>query len=293
MGESCNGGEEQVPNHEQRCTPKQQCLPRRRLVRSYLLLLRCVLPYYIMLWLISAVVLSIPTVALFLVFHSKMTIPHLIKHAKYKGLFQVVGIVAMLDDLVQRKNNKLGTLPDKKGEVAVVTGGARGIGLEVVKGLCKTGMKVIIGVRNVEAGQKVAEEIKEANYPGSIEVYQLDTSSIKSVEKFAEDVKRDHPRIDLLVNNAGIMMTPYKLTEDGYESQWATNYVGHFLLTHLLMKNLTCEDRKDSCARIVNVASSAHYGGDINFDDFNEKVDYVPEASYAQSKLAQVNDFYY
>lgn len=103
----------------------------------------------------------------------------------------------------------------------------------------------------------------------TIDYLQLDTGSLKSVREFAQTVQRKYSKIDILINNAGIMTTPYQLTEDGFENKFAVNYLGHFLLTHLLMPQLRAAGIKDHNARIINVSSCAHTIGEINMDDIN------------------------
>lgn len=213
---------------------------------------------------------------------------------KYDLRVQDIGLWAMIDDNVNRKRNKLTEVPDVTGKIAVVTGGARGIGYHVVKKLTELGMKTVLGVRKVEAGKKIAKEFKDLGLTGSVDVYQLDTSSVKSVESFAKAVSKEYPSINLLVNNAGIMFGDYSVTEDGFESQLATNYLGHFLLTHLLMPNLAAAGEKsDSCSRVVNVSSCAHKASEIFFDDINSENQYFSSGAYSQSKLAQVNMVFY
>jgi len=158
----------------------------------------------------------------------------------------------------------------------------------VTKKLTELGMTVVVGVRKVEAGQKIAKEFQDLGFTGSVNAYQLDTSSMKSVESFARIVSKEYPTIHLLVNNAGIMYGDYTVTEDGFESQLATNYLGHFLLTHLLMPNLKAGGESGSYSRVVNVSSSSHRGLGIFFDDINFEKQYFSTGAYSQSKLAQI-----
>lgn len=97
----------------------------------------------------------------------------------------------------------------------------------------------------------------------------LDTGKLESVEQFAKSVQAKYAKIDLLINNAGIMATPFQLTADGFESQLAVNYIGHFYLTHLLMPQLRAAGATDLNARVVNVSSVANIAGDVHFDDIN------------------------
>jgi NAD(P)-dependent dehydrogenase (short-subunit alcohol dehydrogenase family) len=191
--------------------------------------------------------------------------------------------------------SKRGKLKDvdllpKVGEVAVITGAARGIGVEVVKKLVQCGIHVVIGCRNVEAGELVKKDIKSrGTVSGEVTCFQLDVGSFKSIKTFAELVLERFPRIDLLVNNAGIMFVPYAKSEDGFETHFAVNYLGHCLLTHLLLPRMidTAKEKGSNC-RIVNISSCAHLAGSINFKDLSMSTHYIPSASYAQSKLAQV-----
>ncbi|XP_077297734.1 polyprenol dehydrogenase-like isoform X1 [Arctopsyche grandis] len=196
--------------------------------------------------------------------------------------------MSTIADIINRRKNRLGDVPKRTGEVAIVTGGARGIGEYVSRGLVKSGYHVILGVRNVQAGKALVADIKSEVPSASADVIQLDVSSMESVRRFADVVKSKHPKVHLLVNNAGIIYGDFHLTQDGFESQLATNYVGHFLLTHLMMDRLEKGWESGRCARIVNVASCAHYGAEIQFDDINLERSYNSTDAYARSKLAQL-----
>jgi len=173
--------------------------------------------------------------------------------------------------------------------VAVITGGGRGIGLRVIEKLVKCDMSVIMGVRNPkEAKENVEKLIDIDTIKGKIYYEQLDTGSMQSVRKFAKIVQSKFSKIDILINNAGVMASPFKLTEDGFESQLAINYLGHFLLTHLLFPQLKAGGTKECNSRIVNVSSCVHLLGNINFDDIHGTKCYYPPVAYNQSKLAQV-----
>ncbi|XP_066590222.1 dehydrogenase/reductase SDR family member on chromosome X-like [Prorops nasuta] len=208
----------------------------------------------------------------------------LILEAKYN----LLGVIENINDFRCARINRT-DLPVQSEKVAIVTGGARGIGAAVTKLLLQCDMKVIIACRKPAAGEKLIKKIRESGVKtGKAEVYQLDNSSLKSVRNFAEQIKRDHRQIHILINNAGIMFPPYKETEDGFEEQWAVNYLSHFLLTALLMPLLNATGTKEKKSRVVNVSSCAHILGTINFEDINYKDEYSTKASYAQSKLAQV-----
>lgn len=197
---------------------------------------------------------------------------------------QGAGAGGLIDDWVSVWKNKI-VLPDARNKVAVITGGARGIGLEVIRGLLKANVTVVMGIRNLNAVKSMKETMENGD---KLHAYQLDLMSLKSVKEFSENVLKEFQEIHLLVNNAGIMFGDYKLTEDGVEMQFAVNHLSHFYLTHLLLPALKNTGTVTEPARIVNVSSCAHYAGKINFDDINMKEHYDTTAAYAQSKVAQV-----
>ncbi|XP_015115199.1 retinol dehydrogenase 12 [Diachasma alloeum] len=202
--------------------------------------------------------------------------------------YQLMGMRETILDLAQARHNKT-DLPRKNGCVAIITGGSRGIGEVVVKMFLQCDIDVIIACRRIEAGEKAIENIrKSGTTTGKAAVYRLDNSSLASVREFAEEIKRDYSKVDILVNNAGVMFPPYQETVDGFEQQWAVNYLSHFLLTALLMPLLRNAGSSENSARVVNVSSCAHGLGEINFNDINYKAPYFANAAYAQSKLAQI-----
>ncbi|XP_008547555.1 retinol dehydrogenase 12 isoform X2 [Microplitis demolitor] len=204
--------------------------------------------------------------------------------------YSLLGLKENFIDLLQAKYNKT-ELPRKSGCVAVVTGGSRGIGFEVVKMLLKCDMEVIIACRKREAGEEAIEKIRASGVTdGKAKVYVLDNSSFESVKKFSSEVKKDYAKVDVLINNAGVMFTPYEETKDGFEQQWGINYLSHFLLTALLMPLLHNAGTTQNFARVINVSSCAHKLGVINFDDinYNKRKPFLSNAAYGQSKLAQV-----
>ncbi|XP_060530483.1 dehydrogenase/reductase SDR family member on chromosome X [Cylas formicarius] len=232
--------------------------------------------------------LVIVGVAAVAVVRSKKPLKLVLAEAKYEILYNIVGTRYMMQDFLMRKDNKV-VLPMRSGKVAVITGGTRGIGLEVIKLLLKCDINVIIGCRNVAQGETLLKSFRDEEISsGTIEVYSLDISVMESVKGFARIVKEKHNKIDYLINNAGIMFGPYVETRDGYESQLATNYLGHFLLTDLLLPQLKASGDGHSFSRIINVSSCAHIIGDIKFEDINSRNQYIPAEAYAQSKLAQV-----
>ncbi|MED6135833.1 Short-chain dehydrogenase TIC 32, chloroplastic [Stylosanthes scabra] len=186
---------------------------------------------------------------------------------------------------------------DATGLTAIVTGATSGIGAETACVLALRGVHVVMGIRNTEAGGKVKDAILRENSAAKIDVMELDLSSMESVRKFALQYNSRHLPLNILVNNAGIMATPFKLSRDNIELQFATNHigsllVGHFLLTNLLletMKQTAIEQRKEG--RIVNVSSRRHqlsYPEGIRFDKINDESGYSSLSAYGQSKLANV-----
>ena len=176
-------------------------------------------------------------------------------------------------------------ISDQKGKVAVVTGSSSGIGFEAARALADKNAEVIIAVRNKNKGEKAIQKIMEQNKNANVKLMLLDLASLKSVKSFSEEFKQKYNRLDLLINNAGVMIPPYSKTEDGFELQFGTNHLGHFALTGLLLNMI----KKTPNSRIVNVSSSAHKYGNINFDDLNwEKRKYTPWKAYGDSKIANL-----
>ncbi|RZF33440.1 hypothetical protein LSTR_LSTR014447 [Laodelphax striatellus] len=214
----------------------------------------------------------------------------ILKYISYEIYYYILGAKAIVDDIMNYKHNKFDLIPNH-GRVAVVTGGGRGLGLEVVKKFLQMDMRVIIGCRNVEAGKEALREMEKSGINGGdFVILKLDMTSFESIKEFADNVLKECQRIQILVNNAGIMFPPYTETVDGYESQWGVNFMGHYYLTHLLLERMkqTAVDGLDR-VRIINVSSCAHFAVDsIKFHEFNKKNLYIPSEAYATSKLAQV-----
>ncbi|MFD7409046.1 oxidoreductase [Streptomyces sp. NPDC059866] len=166
-------------------------------------------------------------------------------------------------------------LPALTGRTAVVTGANSGIGLAAANALARAGAHVVFAVRDPERGRAAAATVN-----GSTEVRRLDLADLASVRAFAEGWEA-RP-LDLLINNAGVMMLPEQRTKDGFEMQFGTNHLGHFALTNLLLPYVT--------DRVVTVSSGAHRWGDgvIHFDDLNLTSGYTPVRAYGQSKLANL-----
>jgi NAD(P)-dependent dehydrogenase (short-subunit alcohol dehydrogenase family) len=166
-------------------------------------------------------------------------------------------------------------LPDLTGQTVIVTGASSGIGLEAAKAFAGKGARVILAVRDEAKGKKAAGALPPT---GTAEVRLLDLASLDSVRAFARDWSGP---IDLLINNAGVMIPPLSRTADGFELQFGTNHLGHFALTNLLLPNIT--------GRVVTVSSGAHRSGRIDFDDLNwERRRYRRWRAYGQSKLANL-----
>ncbi|MBT3253743.1 MAG: SDR family oxidoreductase [Candidatus Marinimicrobia bacterium] len=176
-------------------------------------------------------------------------------------------------------------IPDQTGRITIVTGSNSGIGFEAAKVLAAKGADVVLAVRNQEKGDQAKAEIIKGHAQAKVTVSLLDLSSLKSVKAFSEEFANTHTQLDLLINNAGIMIPPYGKTEDGFESQMGTNHLGHFALTAQLFPLL--KNTRDS--RIVNVSSTAHNMGSIDFDDLQwESRKYVAWKAYGDSKIANL-----
>lgn len=177
---------------------------------------------------------------------------------------------------------------DLQGKVYVVTGANSGAGLATMTQLVRQGAYVVAACRRISAGEEAVGSLSAES--GSAEVIELDLGSLASVHRFAQSFLKRQTRLDGLVNNAGVMNTPEGRTVDGFETQFGTNYLGHFLLTELLLDVL----KASAPSRIICVSSVAHVGirkkvGEIHFDDLNyEKRPYNGIEAYAQSKLANV-----
>ena len=175
-------------------------------------------------------------------------------------------------------------IPDQTGKLALVTGANSGLGYEVSLGLALRGATVVMACRNLKKGEEAAAKIREENPSGEVRLMQLDLADLNSVKQFVEAFRAEYSHLDLLVNNAGVMATPYGETADGFELQFGINHIGHFAMTGQLLGLL--ENTPGS--RIVTVSSYAHWFGRINFDDLNGKKFYYRWLAYTQSKLANL-----
>ncbi len=174
--------------------------------------------------------------------------------------------------------------PSQRGRIAIVTGANNGIGYETTLAMAKYGFKVIMACRSMQKAEKARSEILQVFPQADLDVLQLDLSDLDSVRSFALKFKEKYSKLDVLINNAGILVYSGKRTKEGVELQFATNHLGHFLLTKLLLDLMP--DNHES--RIVSLSSLAHKGAQIHFDDLNcERVD-DRDAAYGQSKLANL-----
>ncbi|XP_007253598.3 retinol dehydrogenase 12 [Astyanax mexicanus] len=170
------------------------------------------------------------------------------------------------------------------GKTVIITGANTGIGKETARDLAKRGARVILACRDVEKAEAARKELVEDSGNPNIVAKEMDLSDTKSIREFADIINTEEKQLNILINNAGIMMCPYLKTADGFEMQFGVNHLGHFLLTYLLLDLL----KRSAPARIVNVASVAHTWGSIRLDDINSEKSYAPRRAYGQSKLANI-----
>jgi len=176
-------------------------------------------------------------------------------------------------------------IPDQTGRVAVITGSNTGLGFETAAALAAKGAHVVLAVRNLDKGKDAELLIKRRSPNADIALQELDLTSLDSVRAAAEQLRSDHERIDLLINNAGVMWTPKSNTKDGFELQFGTNHLGHFAFTGLLLDRLL----PVAGSRIVTVSSIGHrILADIHFDDLQWEHSYNRVAAYGQAKLANL-----
>jgi NAD(P)-dependent dehydrogenase (short-subunit alcohol dehydrogenase family) len=176
-------------------------------------------------------------------------------------------------------------IPDQAGRTAVITGANTGLGYETATALAAKGAHVVLAVRNLEKGKAAADLIARANPGASVAIQELDLTSLDSVRAAADQLRAEHESIDLLINNAGVMMTPKSTTKDGFELQFGTNHLGHFALTNLLLDRVLATPG----SRIVTVSSQGHrFVRGIRFDDLQWERDYGRIRAYGQSKLANL-----
>ena len=175
------------------------------------------------------------------------------------------------------------------GKTVIITGANSGIGLETAVDLAKRNARVILGCRSVERGERAAVEVRKRSGNDNVVFVQLDLASMDSVRKFAAKILEEEARVDILINNAGVISSSYKESPDGFELNFAVNHLGHFLLTNLLLSRL----KEAPAARIVNVGAKIFKRlKTFDFDHFNDKnparFKDLPPMAYTQSKLANI-----
>ncbi|KAM6912448.1 retinol dehydrogenase 14-like [Xenentodon cancila] len=173
-----------------------------------------------------------------------------------------------------------------EGKTVIVTGANSGIGKATAAGVVRLGGRVIMACRDRSRAEDAAREIRQETGAGrrQVEVKHLDLASLASVRSFCEDFVQQEPRLDVLVNNAGVYQCPFTKTEDGFEMQFGVNHLGHFLLTHLLLDLL----KRSAPSRVVVVSSRLYKHGHINFEDLNSELSYDKAFAYSRSKLANL-----
>ncbi|KAI8963601.1 NAD(P)-binding protein [Daldinia sp. FL1419] len=212
--------------------------------------------------------------------------PYLEQHKNYQGPGDArPTAVQIIED------QGLVSSPAWAGRVVLVTGcSPGGLGPETAKAIHLTGADVYMTVRDVTKGKQVVEEILADGKPGKVDIIEMDLASLKSVKAGAEEfLRKSGNKLNVLINNAGIMACPQGKTKDGFELQFGTNHLGHFYLFHLLKDALLASASPSFNSRVISVSSAAHRYGEIHFDDLNfEKIEYDPLKSYGQSKLANI-----
>lgn len=171
------------------------------------------------------------------------------------------------------------------GKTVIITGANTGIGKETAVDLANRGARVILACRDKSRGENALADVIKRTGSKQVVLKSLDLASLESVRKFAQDINKTESRIDILLNNAGVMMCPYMKTSDGFEMQFGTNHLGHFLLTNLLLEKI----KRSAPARIINVSSLAHtFTTKIDYDKIKDEKSYSRIEAYAQSKLANI-----
>ncbi|XP_013911736.1 PREDICTED: LOW QUALITY PROTEIN: retinol dehydrogenase 14-like [Thamnophis sirtalis] len=180
-----------------------------------------------------------------------------------------------------------------EGKTAIITGANSGLGRATAAELLRQGARVIMACRDCGRAEEAARELRAevglcsrggGECRGELVVHELDLASLRSVRSFCQQVLQEEPRLDVLINNAGIFQCPYMKTEDGFEMQFGVNHLGHFLLTNLLLSLL----KSSAPSRIVVVSSKLYKHGEINFDDLNSELSYNKSFAYSRSKLANI-----
>ncbi|MCI0709234.1 MAG: oxidoreductase [Chloroflexi bacterium] len=176
------------------------------------------------------------------------------------------------------------SIPDQSGRVAIVTGANSGLGYHTALELARKNATVVMACRNLNKGRGALDDLKQELPDAQVELMKLDLADLRSVHEFADKFRASYDRLDLLINNAGIMAIGRQETADGFEMQFGINHLGHFALTGLVIDMLTSTPN----SRVITVSSGAHRGGEINFDDLMHEKDYSRWGAYSQTKLANV-----
>jgi NAD(P)-dependent dehydrogenase (short-subunit alcohol dehydrogenase family) len=175
-------------------------------------------------------------------------------------------------------------IPDQIGRTAIVTGANSGIGYEIARALIHKNSTVILACRDPEKGEAAVQQINRDYPPAQAHFMHLDLADLESIRRFSAGFTQRQPRLDILINNAGIMRTPFGRTADGFELQFGTNHLGHYALTGLLLDLISSTPR----ARVVTVSSGGERFSKIDLDNLNEERGYDPGYAYGQSKLANL-----
>ena len=177
-------------------------------------------------------------------------------------------------------------IPDLSGKIIVITGANSGIGFHAAREFARQGAEVVFACRNQTKAEGAINQIRTEFSDAQLVFIELDLANLQSVKDFADTFNSRYNRLDILLNNAGVMMVPFGKTEDGFENTLGTNYLGHFALTGLLFDRLISTPG----ARLVNISSNAHYGGEIDFGNlmFEQGESYTPMNAYRRSKLANL-----
>jgi NAD(P)-dependent dehydrogenase (short-subunit alcohol dehydrogenase family) len=175
-------------------------------------------------------------------------------------------------------------VPDLTGKIAVVTGANGGLGAEASRVLARKGAQVILAVRDTAKGEATAYAIRQGTPAAQLRVLRLDLANLASVGQFSAEFGRSYDRLDILLNNAGVMGIPKRKTVDGFDMQFGTNHLGHFALTGLLLPFILAAP----AGRVVSVSSAMHIAGKMDFDDLHGERKYNHWRGYAQSKLANL-----
>ncbi|MFT7520268.1 MAG: NAD(P)-dependent dehydrogenase (short-subunit alcohol dehydrogenase family) [Kiritimatiellia bacterium] len=175
-------------------------------------------------------------------------------------------------------------IPDQSGRTVVITGANGGLGKETARAMAGRGARVVMACRNQDKGRAAVDDVRSTWPDSDLVLMKLDLANLTSVREFVDELTTAVDRVDLLINNAGVMALPYKLTADGFEMQLGTNHMGHFALTGLLLPRLI----EAGGARVVTVSSQAHRMGKMNWNDLSYERGYNDWTAYGQSKLANL-----